>query len=95
MNNVGKNLALWVIIALLLVVLFNLFQGPSMRGPVTNLAFSEFVTATDAGQISDVTIKGGGEAEAAARSVLEIGEADYAWNLQVAPEILGPMEAAG
>lgn len=42
-----------------------------------------------------VEIKGGGEAEAAARSVLEIGEADYAWNLQVAPEILGPMEAAG
>ncbi len=43
----------------------------------------------------NVTIKGGGDAEAAARSVLEIGEADYAWNLQVAPEILGPMEAAG
>ncbi len=43
----------------------------------------------------NVTIKGGGDAEASARSVLEIGEADYAWNLQVAPEILGPMEAAG
>ncbi|MCP3939813.1 MAG: peptide ABC transporter substrate-binding protein, partial [Actinomycetia bacterium] len=42
-----------------------------------------------------VVIQGGGEAEAAARSVLEIGEADYAWNLQVAPEILQPMEAAG
>jgi peptide/nickel transport system substrate-binding protein len=42
-----------------------------------------------------VEIKGGGDAEAAARSVLEIAEADYAWNLQVAPEILGPMEAAG
>ncbi len=42
-----------------------------------------------------VTIKGGGDAEASARSVLEIGEADYAWNLQVAPELLGPMEAAG
>ncbi len=42
-----------------------------------------------------VTIKGGGDAESAARSVLEIGEADYAWNLQVAPEILAPMEAAG
>ncbi len=27
--------------------------------------------------------------------MLEIGEADYAWNLQVAPEILLPMEAAG
>jgi peptide/nickel transport system substrate-binding protein len=42
-----------------------------------------------------VEIKGGGDAESAARSVLEIGEADYAWNLQVAPEILGPMEATG
>ncbi len=43
----------------------------------------------------NITIKGGGDAESAARSVLEIGEADYAWNLQVAPEILLPMEAAG
>ncbi|MDH3300393.1 MAG: peptide ABC transporter substrate-binding protein [Acidimicrobiia bacterium] len=42
-----------------------------------------------------VTIKGGGDAESTARSVLEIGEADYAWNLQVAPEILEPMAAAG
>ncbi len=44
---------------------------------------------------SSVVIQGGGDAESAARSVLEIGEADYAWNLQVAPEILAPMEAAG
>ena len=43
----------------------------------------------------NVTIKGGGDAEASARSVLEIGEADFGWNLQVAPEILAPMEAAG
>ncbi|MGB1652846.1 MAG: peptide ABC transporter substrate-binding protein [Acidimicrobiales bacterium] len=42
-----------------------------------------------------VVIKGGGDAESAARSVLEVDEADYAWNLQVAPEILAPMEAAG
>ncbi len=42
-----------------------------------------------------VVIQGGGDAESAARSVLEIGEADYAWNLQVAPEILQPMAAAG
>ncbi len=44
---------------------------------------------------SGVTIKGGGDAESTARSVLEVGDADYAWNLQVAPEILGAMEAAG
>jgi peptide/nickel transport system substrate-binding protein len=42
-----------------------------------------------------VTIEGGGDAESTARSVLEIGEGDYAWNLQVAPEIIAPMEQAG
>ncbi len=42
-----------------------------------------------------VVFKGGGDAAAAARSVLETGEFDYAWNLQVEPEILAQMEAAG
>ncbi len=39
--------------------------------------------------------KGGGDAESAARAVLETNEADYAWNLQIAPEVLGAMEDAG
>ncbi len=42
-----------------------------------------------------VTFKGGGDAASAARSVLETGEFDYAWNLQIAPEILAQMEAKG
>ena len=42
-----------------------------------------------------VVFKGGGDAASAARAVLETGEADYAWNLQVEPEILRDMEAAG
>jgi peptide/nickel transport system substrate-binding protein len=42
-----------------------------------------------------VILKGGGDAESAARSVLEIGEADYAWNLQISPAVLNTMEAAG
>ena len=58
MSNFSKNLALWVIIGLLLVALFNLFQGPSVRGPVTNLAFSEFIAEVDGNQVADVTIKG-------------------------------------
>jgi peptide/nickel transport system substrate-binding protein len=44
---------------------------------------------------AEVIWKGGGDAAAAARSVLETGEADYAWNLQVEPEILSAMELAG
>ena len=39
--------------------------------------------------------KGGGDAESAARAVLETGEADYAWNLQISPVVLSQMEAAG
>ncbi len=39
--------------------------------------------------------KGGGDAASAARSVLETGEFDYAWNLQVEPEVLAQMAAAG
>ena len=42
-----------------------------------------------------VVFKGGGDAESAARAVLETGEADYAWNLQISPAVLGAMEAAG
>jgi len=42
-----------------------------------------------------VNFKGGGDAAAAARAVLETGEYDYAWNLQLAPEVLAEMEAAG
>ena len=44
---------------------------------------------------ANVVFKGGGDATSAARSVLETGEFDYAWNLQVEPEILKQMEAAG
>jgi len=43
----------------------------------------------------EVIFKGGGDAASAGRAVLETGEADYAWNLQVEPEILRAMEAAG
>lgn len=41
-----------------------------------------------------VTIKGGGDAEGAARAVCQTGEADYGWNLQVALAVLQPMLSA-
>ena len=40
---------------------------------------------------STVQIKGGGDAAAAARSVLQTGEFDFAWKLQVEPELLASM----
>jgi peptide/nickel transport system substrate-binding protein len=40
-------------------------------------------------------IKGGGDAVSAARAVLQTGDYDYAWNMQVEDEILKRLEAAG
>jgi peptide/nickel transport system substrate-binding protein len=42
-----------------------------------------------------VTFRGGGDAVSAARSVCQTGEFDYAWNLQIDPQILADMEAEG
>ena len=42
-----------------------------------------------------LTFKGGGDATSAGRSVLETGEFDYAWNLQLAPEVIQNMQEAG
>lgn len=42
-----------------------------------------------------IELKGGGDASSAARSVLQTGEFDFAWNLQVEDEILTKMEQGG
>lgn len=42
-----------------------------------------------------LTLKGGGDATAAARAVFETGEMDYAWNLQLAPDVIEKMEEGG
>lgn len=47
MNNFGKNLALWIIIGLLLVALFNLFQSSSTRSPQASVPFSDFLNEVE------------------------------------------------
>ncbi|HUM16997.1 MAG TPA: peptide ABC transporter substrate-binding protein, partial [Candidatus Nitrosotalea sp.] len=42
-----------------------------------------------------IEMKGGGDAVSAARAVIQTGEVDYAWNLQVEDEILKRMEQGG
>ena len=42
-----------------------------------------------------VTFKGGGDATAAGRAVMETGEFDYAWNLQLAPDVIAQMQKGG
>ena len=78
--------------------------GPIGTGPymVESFAPNDVVTYVPnpnyrdgAPYFSRVVFKGGGDAESAARAVLETGEADYAWNLQVAADVLEQMESTG
>jgi cell division protease FtsH len=58
MSNFGRNLALWVIIALLLVVLFNLFQPGVTHTSATQMAYSDFLTEVNTNRVRDVVIQG-------------------------------------
>jgi len=42
-----------------------------------------------------MTVKGGGDAEAAARAVMQTGEFDYAWNTQINPDLQAEMATGG
>ena len=44
---------------------------------------------------SQIDVKGGGDAVSAARAVLQTGEYDYAWNLQVEAQVLNGLLAGG
>ncbi len=57
MNNFNRNLALWIIIGLLVVAIYNLFQGGMQEG-FQSLAFSDFLKDVDAGSVNEVLIKG-------------------------------------
>ena len=58
MKNISKNIILWIIIGLLLIVLFNLFQGTSSNRNNTKISFSDFIAATESGNVSEVNISG-------------------------------------
>lgn len=58
MNPNYRNLALWAIIAVLLIALFNLFQTPQQRGAQRDIAYSEFLQDLDSGRVKSVTIAG-------------------------------------
>ncbi|MHA1189160.1 MAG: ATP-dependent metallopeptidase FtsH/Yme1/Tma family protein, partial [Alphaproteobacteria bacterium] len=58
MNQNFRNFALWIVILLLLVALFNLFQNPSGKTSARDIAYSEFRGAIDEGKVTSVTIAG-------------------------------------
>src|SRR3954465_6068698 len=58
MNANLRNFALWVIIVLLLLALFTLFQNPGQRASSQDISFSQLLSEVDAGKVRDVLIQG-------------------------------------
>jgi len=56
MNNMFRNLALWVIIGLLLIALFQLFQSPTNRTAAQEIPFSQFLSDVESDNVRSVVI---------------------------------------
>jgi len=56
LNPFYKNLALWLVITLMMVMLYNLFNQQNMSE--TGVSYTEFLSMVDAGEIQEVTIQG-------------------------------------
>jgi cell division protease FtsH len=57
LNNL-RNLVLWIVIALLLVFLFNLFQGSTQRANTTAIGYSQFQQQVSDGSVKKITVQG-------------------------------------
>jgi len=57
LNNL-RNLVLWIVIALLLVFLFNLFQGSTQRANTQAVVYSQFQQQVSDGSVKEITVQG-------------------------------------
>jgi len=58
LSKFGKNIAIWIIIVIFLVAIFNLFQKKHDDNRNLDLAYSEFLLQVDANNVEDVSIQG-------------------------------------
>ncbi|MDQ1278495.1 MAG: cell division protease FtsH, partial [Thermodesulfobacteriota bacterium] len=56
MNPLQKNIALWLVVSLVFVMLYHLFTQP--KGQQESVIYSDFVAYVDKGQVKEVTIQG-------------------------------------
>lgn len=57
MKQHGKNLAIWIVLAVLLTALFNFYQS-TPQSPVLKVGYSAFLTHLEQSQVRDVLIRG-------------------------------------
>jgi len=58
LNNSGKNFAVWVVVALVLVLLFNMFEGSNKSQKSSQIPYSEFLKLVETDKINDVSMVG-------------------------------------
>ena len=58
MNSFGRNALIWLLVILLLVGVFNAFQGGTNPDRAANLTYSEFLLSVENGEISEVKMQG-------------------------------------
>jgi cell division protease FtsH len=58
MNSNFRNFAIWIIIGLLLIALFNLFQSPSRQTAENSISYSQFLSAVEESNVRAVTLSG-------------------------------------
>ncbi len=56
MNPLQKNIALWLVISLVFVMVYHLFNQP--KSAQTEIIYSDFLSNVDKGQVAEVTIQG-------------------------------------
>ena len=56
MKNFSKNIFIWIIISLILVALFNVFDNTSSSKTGNVIAYSDFVKRINSGEIKEVKI---------------------------------------
>ncbi|MDR3414127.1 MAG: ATP-dependent metallopeptidase FtsH/Yme1/Tma family protein, partial [Formivibrio sp.] len=56
MNNIGKNVAIWLIVGLVLMTVFNQFTKRQDTAPV--VAYSQFMVEVEADKVATVSIEG-------------------------------------
>jgi len=90
MNSNFRNLALWAIIGLMLIALFNLFQNPTAQGQLNTIAYSKFLQEVDNGRVKSVTIAG-----KQIRGSYSDSSGQFETYAPEDPELVGKLEAKG
>ncbi len=87
MNQFYKNLALWLVVGLVMIALFNMFNQP--RPTQEKLSFSEFIDAVEAGEVKEVVLQGNSATvQLASGQTLPVFLMDY-------PDLFKDMKKAG